>query len=43
MYRQTPRQQRDFATAEQIRDRLAAVGVTVVDQPDGEARWHRQS
>jgi cysteinyl-tRNA synthetase len=40
--RQTARQQRDFATADDIRDRLAAVGVTVVDQPDGTVRWHRQ-
>jgi cysteinyl-tRNA synthetase len=40
--RQTARQQRDFATADDIRDRLAAVGITVVDQPDGEVRWHRQ-
>ncbi len=40
--RQAARQQRDFATADQIRDRLAAGGVTVIDQPDGEARWHRQ-
>ncbi len=41
--RQVARQHRDFATADQIRDRLVAVGVTVVDQPDGAARWHRQS
>ncbi|NMF86014.1 cysteine--tRNA ligase [Nodosilinea sp. P-1105] len=40
--RQRARQHRDFATADQIRDRLAVVGVTVVDQPDGETRWHRQ-
>ena len=40
--RQTARQQRDFATADQIRDQLAAVGIAVVDQPDGEVRWHRQ-
>ena len=40
--RQTARQHRDFAKADQSRDRLAAVGITVVDQPDGEARWHRQ-
>lgn len=36
---QTARQRRDFATADQSRDRLATVGVTVVDRPDGEARW----
>ncbi|NEQ44693.1 MAG: hypothetical protein F6K00_14480 [Leptolyngbya sp. SIOISBB] len=41
--RQTARQQRDLATADQIRDRLAAMGISVVDQPDGEVRWHRQS
>jgi len=29
--RQTARQQRDFATADDIRDRLAAVGIAVVD------------
>ena len=40
--RQTARQQRDFATADQIRDRLATMGIAVVDQPDGEVRWHRQ-
>ncbi|MDB9527164.1 hypothetical protein PN498_14275 [Oscillatoria sp. CS-180] len=35
--RQTARQQYDFATADQIRDQLAAVGITVV-QPDGTVR-----
>ena len=40
--RQTVRQHRDFATADQIRDRLAAGDVTVVDQPNGDVRWHRQ-
>ena len=40
--RQTARQQRDFATADDIRNQLATVGITVVDQPDGEVRWHRQ-
>ena len=40
--RQTAQQQRDFATADDIRDQLAAVGITVVDQPDGAVRWHWQ-
>ena len=40
--RQVARQQRDFATADDIRDQLAAVEITVVDQPDGAVRWHRQ-
>ncbi len=39
--RQAARQAQDFATADQIRDRLAKVGVIVVDQPSGEAHWHR--
>ena len=40
--RRTARQQRDFATADDIRAQLAAVGITVVDQPDGAVRWHWQ-
>ncbi|MEM9120542.1 MAG: cysteine--tRNA ligase [Cyanobacteria bacterium P01_F01_bin.56] len=40
--RQTARQQRDFATADEIRDQLAAVGIAVVDRPDGKVRWHQQ-
>ena len=40
--RQAARKQRDFATADDIRDQLAAVGIKVVDQPDGAVRWHRQ-
>ncbi|MDB9524766.1 hypothetical protein PN498_02100 [Oscillatoria sp. CS-180] len=28
--------------ADEIRDQLAAMGITVVDQPDGGVRWHRQ-
>ncbi|MBE9101619.1 hypothetical protein [Vacuolonema iberomarrocanum] len=40
--RQTARQQRDFAAADDIRDRLAVVEISLVDQLDGEVRWHRQ-
>lgn len=40
--RQAAQQQCDFATADQIRDRLAAVGVTVVDRLDSKVRWHCQ-
>ena len=40
--RQTARQQSDFATADDIRDQLAAVEITVVDQPAGAVRWHWQ-
>ncbi|MGD1861524.1 MAG: hypothetical protein ACFB0E_16345 [Leptolyngbyaceae cyanobacterium] len=40
--RQTARQQRDFGTADDMREQLAAVWIAVVDQPDGEVRWHRQ-
>ncbi|ESA37328.1 cysteinyl-trna synthetase [Leptolyngbya sp. Heron Island J] len=36
--RQTARQQRDFITADDIRDQLTAAGVAVVDQPDRAVR-----
>ncbi|HVM20994.1 MAG TPA: cysteine--tRNA ligase [Egibacteraceae bacterium] len=37
--RQEARERRDFATADGIRDRLAAIGVVVEDSATG-ARWH---
>ena len=40
--RQVARQQRDFATADAIRDRLAAMGITAIDRPDGKVSWHQQ-
>ncbi|WP_298801195.1 cysteine--tRNA ligase [uncultured Pseudokineococcus sp.] len=36
--RQAAREQRDFATADGVRDRLAGLGIAVEDTPDG-ARW----
>ncbi len=39
--RQLARKRRDFAAADAIRERLADLGVTVEDTPDG-ARWRRQ-
>jgi len=36
--RQSAREQRDYATADGVRDRLADLGVAVEDTPDG-ARW----
>ncbi|MFG6100753.1 hypothetical protein U2F10_00775 [Leptothoe sp. EHU-05/26/07-4] len=35
------RWQRDFEAADDIRDWLTAMGITLVDQPDGKVRWHR--
>ncbi len=40
--RQVARQHRDFATADAIRDRLAAMGIALVDRPDGDVSWHQQ-
>ena len=40
--RQVARQQRDFATADAIRDRLAAMGITAIDRPDGKVSWHQK-
>ena len=38
--RQAARKQRDFGTADAIRDRLAELGIVVEDTSDG-ARWRR--
>jgi cysteinyl-tRNA synthetase len=38
--RQAARERRDFATADRIRDELAARGIAIEDGPDG-ARWRR--
>jgi len=35
------RRERDWTTADAIRDALAAIGIVVEDTPDG-ARWHRE-
>jgi cysteinyl-tRNA synthetase len=39
-HRAAARSQRDFATSDLVRDRLAAVGIVVEDTADG-SRWHR--
>ncbi|WP_422647616.1 CysS/YqeB C-terminal domain-containing protein, partial [Corynebacterium propinquum] len=36
--RAAARKEKDFATADGVRDRLAAAGIEVIDTPDG-AEW----
>jgi cysteinyl-tRNA synthetase len=38
--RQQARQAKDFAESDRIRDELNAMGITVVDQPNGETQWY---
>jgi cysteinyl-tRNA synthetase len=38
--RQSARKNKDFATSDTIRDRLAAIGVTLEDRPGG-TEWSR--
>jgi cysteinyl-tRNA synthetase len=39
--RQEARKTRNFAESDRIRNELQAVGITLIDQPDGQTRWHR--
>ena len=38
--RATAREEKDWATADQIREGLASLGIVLEDTPDG-VRWHR--
>nr|WP_019498257.1 hypothetical protein [Pseudanabaena sp. PCC 6802] len=35
------RRAKNFAESDRIRDELKAMGITLIDQPDGSTRWHR--
>lgn len=35
------RKAKNFAESDRIRDELKAMGITLIDQPDGSTRWHR--
>ena len=38
--RQDARKNRNFALSDSIRNQLQAVGVNLIDQPNGETRWY---
>ncbi len=39
--RSQARKAKDFAQSDRLRDQLKAQGITLIDQPGGETRWHR--
>ncbi|MGI0484198.1 cysteine--tRNA ligase [Pantanalinema rosaneae CENA516] len=39
--RQQARQEKRYAESDRIRNELGAMGITLIDQPDGQTRWHR--
>lgn len=39
--RQQARQEKRYEEGDRLRHELQAVGITLVDQPDGQTRWHR--
>jgi cysteinyl-tRNA synthetase len=39
--RQQARQEKRYAESDRIRTELQAADITVIDQPDGQTRWHR--
>ena len=40
--RAAARKAKNFAEADRIRDELQAKGITLIDQPGGKTRWHRE-
>lgn len=39
--RQQARQEKRYAESDRIRNELQAMGIALIDQPDGQTRWHR--
>jgi cysteinyl-tRNA synthetase len=35
------RKRKDFEMSDRIRNELASIGITLIDQPGGVTRWHR--